>query len=49
MHTDQPLSHGRLSVTPRTVAQQTSLSVEFSKQEYWGGLLFSTPGSSTYF
>ena len=32
------------SVTPWTVACQAPLSVEFSKQEYWSGLPFSTPG-----
>ena len=32
------------SVTPRTVACQAPLSVEFSKQEYWSGLPFPTPG-----
>ena len=26
------------SVTPRTVAHQASLSMEFSRQEYWSGL-----------
>ena len=29
---------------PWTVACQASLSVEFSRQEYWSGLPFSTPG-----
>ena len=33
------------SVTPRTVARQASLSVEFSRLEYWSGLPFSK-GSS---
>ena len=28
------------SVTPWTVAHQAPLSVEFSRQEYWSGLLF---------
>ena len=32
------------SVTLWTVAHQASLSVEFSKQEYWGGLPFPFPG-----
>ena len=32
-----------LFVTPRTVAFQT-LSVGFSRQEYWGGLPFPLPG-----
>ena len=29
---------------PWTVAHQAPLSVEFSRQEYWSGLPFSTPG-----
>ena len=35
----------QLFVTPWTVACQTSLSIEFSKQEYWGGLPFPSPGN----
>ena len=31
-------------VTPWTVARQASLSVVFSRQEYWSGLLFPSPG-----
>ena len=31
-------------MTPWTVALQAPLSVEFSRQEYWSGLLFPTPG-----
>ena len=33
-----------LSVTPWTVACQTSLFMEFSRQEYWSGLLFHSTG-----
>ena len=40
----QLLSRVRLLATPWTVAHQASLSVEFSRQEYWSGLPFSTPG-----
>ena len=40
----QWLSHVRLSVTPWTVACQASLSMEFSRQGYWSGLPFSSPG-----
>ena len=29
--------------TPRTVACQASLSMGFSRQEYWGGLSFPSP------
>ena len=38
------LSHIQLLVTPWTVALQAPLSMEFSRQEYWSGLPFSTPG-----
>ena len=31
------------SVIPQMVACQTSLSMEFSRQEYWSGLPFPTP------
>ena len=34
----QSLSHVQLFVTPWTVACQASLSMEFSRQEYWSGL-----------
>ena len=33
------------SFQPRTVACQASLSVEFSRQEYWSGLPCPTPGN----
>ena len=39
------LSHVRLLVTPWTVAYQASLSMVFSKQEYWSGLPFPSPGN----
>ena len=29
---------------PETVAQQAPLSLEFSRQEYWSGLPFPSPG-----
>ena len=32
------------SVTPWTVACQAPLSIEFSRQEYWSGLLFPSAG-----
>ena len=38
------LSHVWLFVTPWTVANQTLLSMEFSRQEYWSGLLCPPPG-----
>ena len=34
----------QLFATPWTVAQQALLSLEFSRQEYWSGLPFPTPG-----
>ena len=39
------LSHVPLFVTLWTVARQTPLSMEFSRQEYWSGLSFPPPGS----
>ena len=33
-----------VSVTPWTAAHQAPLSVGFFRQEYWSGLLFSSPG-----
>ena len=33
-----------LTVTPRTVACQVPLSMGFSRQEYWSGLSFPSPG-----
>ena len=38
------LSHVRLFETPWNVAYQAPLSMEFSRQEYWGGLPFPPPG-----
>ena len=38
------LSRVRLFVTPWTVAYQASPSMGFSRQEYWSGLLFPSPG-----
>ena len=40
----QLLSCVRLFETPRTAAYQASLSMEFSRQEYWSRLSFPTPG-----
>ena len=39
----QLLSCVRLGVTPWTVAHQTPLSMEFSRQGYWRGLPFPPP------
>ena len=38
------LSRIRLFATPWTVACQASPSIGFSKQEYWSGLPFPSPG-----
>ena len=38
------LSPVRLFVTPWTVAHQASQSMGFSRQEYWSGLPFPSPG-----
>ena len=38
------LNHVLLFETPETVAHQTPLSMGFSRQEYWSGLAFPTPG-----
>ena len=38
------LSHVRLFVTPRTAAYQAPPSMGFSRQEYWSGLPFCSPG-----
>ena len=35
---------GPALVTPWTVAHQATLSIGFSRQEYWSGLPFPTPG-----
>ena len=39
------LSHVQLFVTSWTVAHQATLSMEFSGQEYWSGLPFSSLGN----
>ena len=38
------LSHVRLFATPQTVAYQAPVSMGFSRQEYWSGLPFPSPG-----
>jgi len=40
----QSLSHVWLFATPRTLAHQFLLSMGFSRQEYWSGLPFASPG-----
>ena len=39
------LSHVQLFATPWTVAHQAPLSMGFSRQEYWSGLPFTSPGA----
>ena len=41
------LSRVRLFATPWTVAYQASASMGFSRQEYWSGLPFPSPGESS--
>ena len=38
------LSRVQLFATPWTVARQAPLSIGFSRQEYWSGLPFPSPG-----
>ena len=38
------LSHDRLFATPSIVAYQAPPSMKFSRQEYWSGLPFPSPG-----
>ena len=38
------LSHVRLFATPCSVAYHAPPSIEFSRQEYWSGLPFPSPG-----
>ena len=38
------LGRVQLFATPRTIAYQAPLSMEFSRQEYWSGLPFPSPG-----
>ena len=44
----QSFSHVRLFATHWSVAHQAPLSMEFSRQEYWSGLPFPTPGDLSY-
>ena len=49
LHSTEPsevksLSHIRLFATPWTVAYQAPLFMGFSRQEYWSGLPFPSPG-----
>ena len=44
LHVAQLLSRVRPSTAPWTAAHQAPLSMEFSRQEYWSGLPFTTAG-----
>ena len=44
MNPGKSLSRVRLFATPWTVAYWAPPSMEFSRQEYWNGLLFPSPG-----
>ena len=39
------LNHVQLFAAPQTVTSQTLLRMEFSRQEYWSGVPFPTPGN----
>ena len=41
-----PLSCGQLLASSGTIARQAPLPMEFSRQEYWSGLPFPSPGGS---
>ena len=45
MHYVKLLRRVRLFATPWTVAYQAPQSMEFSRQEYWSGLPFPSPGN----
>ena len=47
LHVLSHFSHVRLFATLWTVARQAPLSMGFSRQEYWSGLLFPSPGGSS--
>ena len=40
----QSLTRVQLFATPWTIARQASLSTGISRQEYWSGLSFPSPG-----
>ena len=44
----QSLNCVGLFTTPRTVARRAPLSMGFSRQEYWSGLPFPTPGAPPF-
>ena len=42
------LGRVQLFATPGTIAYQAPLSMKFSRQEYWNGLPFPSPGDLPY-
>ena len=44
VHSSSSVSRIQLFATPRTVARQAPLSMGFSREEYWSGLPFPSPG-----
>ena len=42
------LSHIQLFATAWTIARQAPLFMEFSRQQYWSGLLFPSPGDLSH-
>ena len=44
MFVPRVLSHVQLFLTPRTITRQAPPSMGFSRQEYWSGLPFPSPG-----
>ena len=44
LNTKCSVAHVQILVTPWTVAYQAPPSMEFSRQEYWSGLPFPSPG-----
>ena len=42
------LSHVDPPMTPWTIAHQDPLSTGFSRQEYWSGLKFPSPGDLSH-
>ena len=43
MHADS-VAQSCLTAAPRTIAHPAPLSTDFSRQEYWSGLPFPSPG-----
>ena len=48
IRSDESLSCAQLLVTPWAIAHQAPLFIEFSRQEYWNGFPFPSPGDLPY-